>query len=171
MSALGGADGTLRLQSDDSGFLALTAAEPGPQEGIVKTRLDVDAPAGGTVEVVFSTPRTIATGAERQVVRWNATNRSASPVAAWASYAIERLPTRCDFEVFHRWETVGPDLKMNGRAELYPQHNLGPGEHGGATQLEFVPDGCRGDFVLVLLATADPIGGDVFERRVPISIR
>jgi heat shock protein HslJ len=171
IGTLGGADGTLRLQALDAGFVAFMAADPGPLEGIVETRVDVVTGPGGPVTSVFRTPRTITIGEDRQLVSWTLTNNSAAPATIWASYAIEGLATRCEFDELRRWEVMGPDLRASGRADLYPQYNLEPGDQARSAGRHHLPDGCQGDFVLVLLATSDPVDGEVVEHRVPISIR
>ena len=172
VTTVGGAVGTLRLGSNDYGFVAFDAAEAGPEEGMIETQVDVEAPDGGEVTLLFRTPRTITVGDERQLLRWTGVNESRDPVTVWADYAFEGLPAACPLGEHHRWEQLEPELRDESRGQLFPQANLEPGGRGGAVHLDDVPDSCRGDFVLVLLATSDPVdGGEVVERRVPFTVR
>lgn len=172
VSSVGGGVGTLRLGAPDVGFVAFEATGAGPEEGIVETEVAVPGPAGGRVSMLFRTPRTVTVGTDRQILRWYGRNDSGERATVWADYAIEGLPASCPLGEFHRWEDLEPELRVATRGELFPQHNLEPGATSGFTARREVSDRCRGDYVLVLLATNDPVGGgEVVERRVPFTIR
>lgn len=170
VGAEGGALGTLRLSALDRGYVVFEASDPGPDEGMIASDIVLPVP-GGDVTVRFLTPRTISVGDDRQVRRSYVENNSTGRASVWASHAIEGLPATCPLGEHHRWEDLEPELSGPERGELFPQLNPDPGESLGTAFLRDVPETCRGDFTLVLLATSDPVDGEVVERRVPFTIR
>lgn len=126
---------------------------------------------GGAVEVVASTPKAVAVGTGRELVRWTSTNNATEPHSFIYGEALDGLPAGCVIPGVEIWEDVEDEFNA-GAWPTFPNQTVEAGSDGAtAVVSRDVGPACVGSVEIVLVVKGAGVDSTALLQRVTLELK